>query len=58
MLYIPKTDDYFKILTDEEVKEFAAIKFSEYFKTKKEEKNPRKVAKSYYIFLTTPEELD
>ena len=31
MLYIPKVDDYLKILTDEKVKDFAAINFSEYF---------------------------
>ena len=58
MLYIPKIDDYFKILTNEEVKDFVAINVSEYFKTKKEEENLRKVAKSYYIFLTTPEEVE
>ena len=33
MLYIPKIDDYFKILTDEEVKDLAAIHFSQYFKS-------------------------
>ena len=27
MLYIPKIDDYLKILTDEEVKYFVAINF-------------------------------
>ena len=32
MLYIPKIDDYLKILFDEEMKDFIAIKFSEYFK--------------------------
>ena len=58
MLYIPKIDHYFKILTNEEVKDFVAINVSEYFKTKKEEENLRKVAKSYYIFLTTPEEVE
>ena len=36
MLYIPKIDDYLKILTDEEVKDFVAINFSEYFKTERE----------------------
>ena len=30
MLYIPKIDDYLEILTDEEVKYFAAINFCEY----------------------------
>ena len=33
MLYIPKIDDYLKILTDEGVKDFAATNFSEYFKS-------------------------
>ena len=36
MLYIPKTDDYLEILTDEEVKDFVAIIFSEYFKSIRE----------------------
>ena len=36
MLYTPKTDDYLKILTDEEVKDFIAINFSEHFKSTKE----------------------
>ena len=31
MLYIPNIDDYLEILTDEEVKDFVAINFSEYF---------------------------
>ena len=50
MLYIPKIDDYLEILTNEEVKEFVAINFSE---SLREEQNLRKVAKSLYIFLTT-----
>ena len=37
MLHIPKIDDYLKILIDEEVKDFEAINFSEYFKL--QEKN-------------------
>ena len=41
MLYIPKIDDYFKILTDEEVKDFVDINFSEYFKSAREEQNIR-----------------
>ena len=53
-------------MTDEEVKDFAAINFSEYFKSTKEklysklneEQNLRKVAKSLYIFLTTPDEVE
>ena len=35
MLYISKTDDYLKILTDNEVKEFLAKKFGEHFKSTK-----------------------
>ena len=53
MLYIPKIEDYLKILTDEEVKYFEAINFGEYFKSIKEEENLRKVFKLLYIFLTT-----
>ena len=45
-------------MTDEEVKDFVAINFSEYFKSIREEQNPRKVAKSFYIFLTTPDEVE
>ena len=33
MLYAPKIDDYLKILTNEEVKDFVDINFSEYFKS-------------------------
>ena len=33
MLHIPKTYDYLEILTDEEVKNFLAMNFSEYFKS-------------------------
>ena len=65
MLYIQKIDDYLKILTDDEVKDFVAINFGEYFKPTRhklyskliEEQNLRKVAKSLYIFLTTPNEV-
>ena len=35
--YIPKIDDYLKILTDEELKDFVGINFSEYFKYIREE---------------------
>ena len=52
MLYIPKIDDYLKILTDEEVKDIVAINFSESIK---QEQNRRKVAKLLYFFLTTPD---
>ena len=54
MLYIPKIDDYLEILTDEEVKDFVTINFSESIR---EEQNVRKVAKSLYIFLTIPDEV-
>ena len=33
ILYIRKTDKYLKILTDEEVKDFVAINFLDYFKS-------------------------
>ena len=66
MLYIPKIDDYLKILTNEEVKDFVAIIFSEDFKSTREklyskvseEQSLRKVAKSLYIFLTIPDEVE
>ena len=58
MLYIPKTDDYLKILTDEEVKDFIAISFSEYFKSVREKQNLRKVFQSLYIFLTIPDKAE
>ena len=54
MFYILKIDDYLKILSDEEVKDFVVITFSKYFKSIREEQNLRKTAKSLYIFLTTP----
>ena len=58
MLYITKIDDYLKILTDEEVKDFVAINFSEYFKSIGEKQNLRKVAKSFCIFLTILDEVE
>ena len=57
MLYIPTIDYYGEILFDEKVKDFIAINFSEYFKSIREKQNLRKVAKSLYIFLTTPDEV-
>ena len=51
MLYIPKIDNFLKILTDEKVKDFESIHFSEYFKVTREEQNLRKFAKSVYILL-------
>ena len=54
MLDIPKINDYLEILTDEEVKDFVATDFIE---TTREEQSLRKFAKSLYIFLTTPDEV-
>ena len=58
MFYIPKINDYLKILTDEEVKDFVGIIFSEYFKTIRGEQNLEKVAKLLFIFLTAPDEVE
>ena len=58
MLYIPKIDDCLEILTDEEVKDFVAINFNEYYKSIREENHLREVPKSLYIFLTTPDEVE
>ena len=57
MLYISRIDDCL-ILTDEEVEDLTAISFSEYFKSIRKEQNLRKVAKSLYIFLVTPDEVE
>ena len=66
MLHIPKFGDYLKILTGDEVKDFVVIKFGHYFKSTKEklysklneEQNLRKIVKSLYIFLITPNEVE
>ena len=58
MLYIPKIDEYLKILIDEKVKNFVAINLSAYFKSIREEQNFREVAKSLYIFITTPDKVE
>ena len=66
MLYIPKINIYLKILPDDEVKDFAVINFSEYFKSTREKlysklsekQNLRKVTESFYVFLTTPDEVE
>ena len=66
MLYISKIEDYLKILTDEEEKDFLTINFSEYFKSAKEklysklnkEQNLRKVTKLLNIFLTTIDKVE
>ena len=57
-MYIPKIDGYLEILIDEEVTDFVAINFSEYFKSIREEQNLRKVDKTLYIFLTAPDEVE
>ena len=61
MLYIQNIDDSFKIFTDEEVKDFVNLNFSEYFKSTREnlyskldeKQHLRKVTKSLYIFKKT-----
>ena len=63
MFFIPKISDYLKLLTDEKLKNFVTINFSEYFKSTREklysklseERNLRKVAESLYVFLETPD---
>ena len=57
-MYIPKIDDYLKILTYEEVNNFVVINFSEYFEFMREEQNFRKIDKSLYLFLTIPDEVE
>ena len=51
MLYIPKINDYLEILTNEEVKDFVAINFSEYFKSIEEEKFLETLLNRFIIFL-------
>ena len=58
MLYIPKIDYYIKIFTDKKVEAFVAINFSEYSKSIRKKQNLRKVPRSLYIFLTTPDEVE
>ena len=66
MLYIPKTADYLKIDTDEEVKDFILINLAEYFKSTREklypnlseEKSLKEVAESFYSFRSTPGEVE
>ena len=45
MLYVPKIDGYWKIVTDEEVKNFIVINFNEYFRSIREGRSLRKVAR-------------
>ena len=51
MLYIPKINDYLEILTNEEVKDFVAINFSEFFKSIEEEKLLETLLNRFIIFL-------
>ena len=54
MLFIPKIDDYLKILTDNKVKDFVVpVLHSKLC----EKKNIRKLVESLYIFLTIPDEV-
>ena len=61
MLNFQRIDNYLKILTDDEVKDFAAINFSECFKSTREklysklseDQNLGKVVELLYIFITT-----
>ena len=61
MLYIPKIDDYLKIVTVDEGKNFVVMNFGEYFKSPKqklcsklnEEQNLRKVAELLYLSNNT-----
>ena len=65
-MYIPKIDDDLKILTGDEVKDFVAKNFGEYFQSTKGKlcsksfrvENIRRVAESLYIFVTTPAEVE
>ena len=42
MLCIPKIGDYLKTFTDDEVKDFVAINFSEYFKSSRKKMYSKK----------------
>ena len=50
MFYILKIDDYFKILTDEEVKDFVTINFIKYFKSIREGQNLTIVVNCFISF--------
>ena len=62
MLCTPSTDHHFKILTDNEVKDFVTITFSEYIKsTRKKLTKWRAISKKFaelrYIFLARHDEV-
>ena len=54
MWYIPKIDEYLKILADKEVKDFVAINFSDFIK---EEQNLREAPRSLYFGPTALDEV-
>ena len=66
MHYISKISDYLKISSDDEVKHFVVINFSEYFNSTREKlysklsekQNFIKVVELLYIFPTTPDEVE
>ena len=45
-------------MTDEEINGFVAINFTKHFKTIRGEQDLKKFAKSLYIFLKTPDEVE
>ena len=62
MLNITKINDNLKILTHEEVKDFLVIDEKlireKLFSKLNEEQNFRNVVKMFYIFVTTPDEVE
>ena len=54
MLYIPKIDDYLKILTDEEVDGFVATSLVNNLNLQEKSKILEKLLNRVYIVLTTP----
>ena len=66
MLYIPNIRYHLKILTEDEVKDFSAVNFREYFNYTREKlysklskkRNLGKVPESLYIFLATTDEVE
>ena len=53
ILLIPKIDDNLKILTNDEMRDFVAINFSEYFKSTRE-----KPQNHILVFPTAPDEVE
>ena len=50
ILYISKTSDHLKILTDEEVKDYVMINFSGYFISTRAEQNLAKLLNHFISF--------